>query len=71
MDLGLLIDDQLKFREHSQTVVCKAGGIAQNILKGTVCRGTEFMMLIFKTYIRPLLEYASTVWNTGYIQDMK
>ena len=71
MDLGLLIDDQLKFHEHSRTVVRKAGGIAQNILKGTVCREPEFMTHIFKIHIRPLLEYASTVWNTGYIQDIR
>ena len=43
MDLGILIDDQLESHEHSQTVVCKTVGVAQNILKGTVCREPEFM----------------------------
>ena len=71
VDLGVLVDDHLKFHEHSRTATRKAGGVAHNLLKGTVCREPEFMMHILKTHIRPILEYASPVWNTGYVQDMK
>jgi len=71
MDLGVLIDNQLKFHEHSRSATRKAGGVAHSFLKGTVCREPEFMVHILKTHIRPVLEYASTVWNTGYMQDVR
>ena len=29
------------------------------------------MMHILKVHIRPILEYSSPVWNSGYIQDLK
>ena len=71
IDLGVLVDDQLKFHEHCRAATRKAGGVVHNFLKGTVCREPEFMKHIFKTHIRPIMEYASPVWNTGYVQDIK
>ena len=29
------------------------------------------MMSLYKTHIRPLLEFGSTVWNTGYCGDLR
>ena len=71
MDLGVLIDSQLKFHDHNRNVTRMAGGVAQSFLKGAVCREPNFMVHILKTHIRPILEYASTVWNTGYLQDIR
>ena len=71
LDLGVLIDDQLKFHDHTRNVTRKAGGVAHSFLKGTVCRDSDFMVHIFMSHIRPILEYASTVWNTGYLQDIR
>ena len=28
------------------------------------------MVKLFTTHVRPLLEFASTVWNTGYVTDL-
>jgi hypothetical protein len=69
-DLGVLIDDQLKFHKHVESVAAKAGGVATSLLKSTVCRSPNFMFSLFSTHIRPLLEYGSQVWNTGYIGDL-
>ena len=30
-----------------------------------------FMLAILKSHIRPILEFGSTVWNTGYLGDMR
>ena len=70
-DLGLLIDDKLKFHEHVTSVSHKAYGLCQSFLKSTVCRTPEFMMFLFKTHIRPLIEYGSCVWNTRYKEDIQ
>lgn len=70
-DLGILIDNSLKFHAHIKTTVGKTAGLATNLLRTTHCRSAEFMMTIFKTHIRPVLEFGSPVWNTGYIGDLK
>lgn len=49
----------------------KAGGVASNLLKSTLCRSHDFMTTIYTTHVRPVLEFSSVVWNTGYIGDIK
>ena len=70
-DLGVLIDSDIKFHQHIIATAHKAGGLAQNLLKATVCRSPEFLMSIFATHIRPIIEYCSCVWNTGYVGDLR
>ena len=70
-DLGVVVDDTLKFHDHIQRTAHKAGGLAQNLLKCTVCRTREFMLQLLVTHIRPVIEYCSCVWNTGYHQDVR
>ena len=69
VDLGILVDTSLRFHEHIRGVVRKAAGLAANLLRSTVCREPEFMTVLYTTHIRPLLEYAPSVWNTGYVGD--
>ena len=70
VDLGILIDTQLKFHEHIRETARKAGGLVQNFLKATVSRSPEFMLFLWTTHVRPLIEYGSCVWNTGYLTDL-
>ena len=68
-DLGVTVDCSLKFHLHIQTIVNKAAGLMSNILKSTLCRSSKFMIPIYKTYIRPLLEFSVCVWATSYVRD--
>ena len=70
-DLGILVDNSLKFHAHIMTTVNKAAGLSNNLIRSTKCRSAEFMMTVYKTHIRPLLEFGSVVWNTGYVGDLK
>ena len=70
-DLGVTINKNLKFHTHVHEVARKAGGLAANLLKSTLCRSEEFMLDLFKTHIRPIMDYASPLWNTGYVEDTK
>ena len=70
-DLGVLVDSGLKFHAHIRSVSHKAGGLAYSLLKSTVCRSQRFMLFLLTTHIRPLLEYCSCVWYTGFVQDLK
>ena len=70
-DLGVLVDDSLKFHEHIATVTHRASGLCHNFRKSTVCRSVAFMMFLLKTHIRPVLEYASCLWCTEYADDIR
>ena len=71
VDLGVIVDTDLKFHGHIRSAVRKAGGLAQNFLKSTVCREPDFMLFLLITHIRPIIEYCSCVWNTGYQGDLR
>ena len=67
------MDDRLKglkFHDHIGSVVHKAFRLCHSFLKSTVCGSPEFMLLLLKTHIRPLMEYASCVWNTWCKEDL-
>ena len=70
-DLGVVIDPSLKFHLHINCVVGKAGSLMGELLRGTVCRSREFMVALFVSHIRPLLDYCSCVWNVGYLADVR
>lgn len=70
-DLGVMVDTNLKFHTHIRQVTAKAGGVASTILKSTVCRSPQFMFSTFTSDIRPILDFASPVWNTGYYGDLR
>ena len=70
-DLGVMVDTTLRFHDHVRVSVQKAGGLANNMLRSTVCQCPDFMTTLFVTHIRPLIDYASCVWNTGYLEDSR
>ena len=69
-DLGVVVDSVLKFHTHISEVVARADGVASSLLKSTLCRSPGFMLSIFIAHIRPILEYVSPVWFTGYVGDL-
>ena len=70
-DLGILIDTSLRFHLHIRSIAAKASGLVSNLLKSTLSRSPYFMISILKTHIRPLLEFASPVWFTGFNEDIR
>ena len=70
-DLGVIVDHTLKFHSHVSSLVNKASGLSNQLLRGTVNRTSEFMLRLFISHIRPLLDYCSTVWSMGYVGDLK
>ena len=57
--------------ERIAATVSKAAGLMQNLLKSTVYRSPDFMMTLFSTHVRPILEYCSCVWHTGFVRDLR
>ena len=62
-DLGVEIDSDLSYHAHIVCIVGKATQRVGILFRGFVTRDLTFMRKAFITYIRPLLEYNSVVWN--------
>ena len=64
-DLGILIDPHLDFKKHIKTIVKKASYINYKILKNLTYRDSNILVPLFKTLVRPILEYGNSVWANG------
>ena len=62
-DLGIIISADLKFESHISKVVKKAEGVLASITRAFVSRSPQVYLRLFTTLVRPILEYASPVWN--------
>ena len=70
-DLGVYVDVALRFHSHINIIVGRTGAMISNLLRSTVCRDSEFMVTLWVTHVRPLIEHNSCVWNVGYLQDVR
>jgi hypothetical protein len=69
-DLGVLVQSNLKFSSHCASIATKANARAKLILKCFLSRKPVNFIRAFKVYVRPLLEYASVVWNPWLLKDI-
>ena len=70
-DLGVKVDTRLRFHSHIDGVVGKTGAMLNNLLHSTVCRDAEFMVTLWVSHVRPIIEFNSCVWNVGYLHDLR
>jgi len=70
-DLGVIIDEHLTFQSHIDATVKKARRLAGLMFHSTQYHGKEVILPIYKCIIRPVLEYASVVWNPSLIKQIK
>ena len=70
-DLGILIDGKLDFNSHIALTLHNAHVRAQLILHSFRSRNCELLTRAFTTYVRPLLEYCSSVWNPHTLCNVK
>ena len=66
-DLGVFVDERLKFDSHINYIVARASVRANLIHKCFL----STMARAFKVYVRPLLEYASQAWSPYQLKDIK
>lgn len=69
-DLGVWFSDSLKFNKHCMEIAKNASVAANSIFRCFSCRDTKFLIKMFKAYVRPILEYASTVWSPYLLKDI-
>ena len=69
-DLGVTMHTSLKPSLHCSIIAKKANNRAKLILKCFLSKNSSNFIRAFKCYVRPLLEYASIVWNPFLLQDI-
>ena len=62
-DLGVIVDSRLSFMEHINSIVAKAHLRASQILRCFLSRDPLILIKAFNVYVRPLVEYCSSVWS--------
>lgn len=70
-DLGILVDPDLSFKSHISHVIKSATLTAGKILRTFETREIEPMLILFKSYVRPHLEYISPVWSPHLIGEIQ
>ena len=66
-DLGIIFQDDVKFGDHINKIVAKANsklGLIRNTFQEL--NASNFIVL-FKSFVRPILEYCSTTWSPHLI----
>ena len=91
-DLGVLIDDELKFHKQTSAVIKNANMVLRIVKKSFACFDSKTppllykslvyaptwsmatwyaLPLLYKSLVRPHLEYGNVVWGPSYKADMK
>jgi hypothetical protein len=69
-DLGVTFDNQLKFSPHIRNIVAKANSRVGLIRRNFSTLSPQIFLPLYKTLCRPLLEYASCIWNPTSVSDI-
>ena len=69
-DLGVIVDSDLTFKAHISQKIAKANSMIYLIKNCFQYLDKEMLQLLYKSLIRPHLEYASNVWNPIYKEDI-
>ena len=69
-DLGIIVDSQLSFTPHIDSVIARAKQRIYLIFKSFKSRSITMLMTAYKTYILPILDYCSSVWSPQKLSDI-
>lgn len=69
--LGITITENLKWKQHIANVSNKANQILGFVRRNLKTTNKRLKDLAYKAFIRPLLEYSSSVWDPNFSDDIK
>ena len=73
-DLGVTLSSDCTFKEHINNIIESAKSMSSWILRTFRTRDPTTMLTLFKSLVRPILEYSSVLWTPitkGEIQRLK
>ena len=62
-DLVILVDMEFKLHVYIRSIVGKSSGMSVNLQNSTLWHSKEFMLTLYISHIRSLLEFGSCIWN--------
>lgn len=69
-DLGVTLSENATFSTHIGNITTSAKRLASWTLRTFQSRSQEVVMLLYKTYVRPILEYSCALWSPHLIKDI-
>ncbi len=69
-DLGVLIEEELKFHKHVSAAVSKANETLGIVKRTFDTLDMELLPIVYKHQVRSQLEYGNVIWHPRYIADM-
>ena len=70
-DLGVLIDKRLKFHSQTAAAISRASQILAVVRRAFANIDEVTLPLLYKSMVRPLLEYGNTIWGPHGKTDQK
>ena len=70
-DLGILFDTGLKFHQHASEVAMKANRVLACMRRGFINLNESVLLRLYKSMVRPILEYGNVIWGPHYILDQR
>ena len=68
-DLGIIIDENLKFHKHTAAAAKKANFILGLIKRSFASLDSNILPLLYKALVRPHLEYGNLIWGPHFKGD--
>lgn len=68
-DLGFIITPSLSFEKHCKLLYQRANHKTYNIFKALDTKRSDILLRAYKTYVRPLVEYGTTVYSPNTKRD--
>ncbi|VDO23305.1 unnamed protein product [Haemonchus placei] len=70
-DLGFYYDYRLNFKKHCNILVSKGNRRSFNLFKALRSKNQDVLLRAYKLYVRPILEYGSSVFNPYAKNDIR
>ena len=66
-----MIDQDLKFHEYTSLVTNKANRVLGLIKSSFAYLDSNMLVRLYKSVVRPILEYGNIIWGPHYLMDQK
>lgn len=70
-DLGVHIDNRLRFNKQIETAVSKANNKLRWIRRSFDSLDGDMVVQLYKSIVRPHLEYCDSVWSPPYKEEVQ
>jgi hypothetical protein len=70
-DLGIMLDSSLTFVKHVDSVASKARRLMGLVFRTFRSRRSNVLVPLYKTLVRPIMEFATPVWNTLSLRNAR